>query len=81
MLAEGHPAPHFEVVREVETGRGSFHGAGHAWEVYDSANGVRCLQSYSTIVSIVRGDRTVRLGNWSRTTSYHQNLFDALVTG
>ena len=79
MLAEGHARPEFEVVREVDVGRGGFNGAGHAWEVYDRANGVRCLQSYSTIVSVVRGGRAVDIGYWSRTTALHQNRFRALV--
>ena len=78
MLAEGAAAPRFELVAEMDVGRGSFCGSGHAWIVKDVANGVVCLQSYSTIVSVVREGKAVKLGYWTRTTSGHQNKFAAL---
>lgn len=46
-----------------------------AYVVYDRANGVYALQSYSTICSIQVGDSDVRLGRWSVTTSKHQCHF------
>ena len=67
--------PEFRVVCEIEC-RGSYQGAGHAWVVEDVANGLTCLQSYSTIVSVVLGGRVERLGKWSRITTGHQNRFE-----
>lgn len=46
-----------------------------AWVVRDTANGVVCLQSYNTIVSMVVGAEIVHLGKWSNTTSHHQGKF------
>lgn len=46
-----------------------------AWVVRDTANGLVCLQSYSTIVSFKVGGETVHLGRWSNTTSRHQAKF------
>ena len=46
-----------------------------AWVVRDTANGLVCLQSYSTIVSFKLGGETVHLGKWSVTTSKHQSAF------
>lgn len=46
-----------------------------AWVVRDVANGVVCLQSYNTIVSVKQGDEGVSLGHWSVTTSKHQSFF------
>ena len=67
--------PHFELVEELDVGRGSFCGAGHAWVVRDTANGLTCLQSYGTIVSVVLGGKVRHLGKWSKTTSIHQGRF------
>lgn len=64
--------PDFELVAELDVGRGSFNGAGHAWVVYDRANGVECLQSYGTIVSVRIGGQVEHLGKWTPTTSRHQ---------
>ena len=46
-----------------------------AYVVYDRANGIYALQSYSTICSIKVGDDVQDLGKWSVTTSRHQGLF------
>lgn len=46
-----------------------------AWVVRDTANGLVCLQSYSTIVSFKLGGETVHLGKWTPTTSHHQSRF------
>lgn len=68
--------PHWEVLEELNVGRGSFNGAGNAWIVRDTANGVICLQSYATIVSIYLGGGQVQnLGKWTPTTSRHQTWF------
>ena len=80
MLAEGAAEPRFELVRELDVGRGSFCGSGHAWIVEDVANGIVCLQSYSTIVSVVRNGQAFHLGKWTRATSGHQSKFSALST-
>lgn len=71
--------PDFRVVHEIEC-KGSYQGAGHAWVVEDVANGLTCLQSYGTIVSVVLGGRVERLGSWSRTTALHQNKFELLMS-
>lgn len=70
--------PHFELVSKLEVGRGSFVGAGHAWIVRDTENGIICLQSYSTIVSFKVGNKVIDC--WSgktRATTHHQNRFRA----
>lgn len=67
--------PHFELVEELDVGRGSFNGAGQAWVVRDTANGLTCLQSYRTIVSVMLGGHVRHLGKWTRTTSRHQCRF------
>ena len=67
--------PQFELVEELDVGRGSFCGAGHAWVVRDTANGLTCLQSYGTIVSVVLGGHVRHLGKWTKTTSFHQSRF------
>lgn len=75
---ENPQSPRWELIEELNVARGSFNGSGHAWIVRDTVNGVICLQSYATIVSIYLGDGEVRsLGNWSRTTSRHQSAFAA----
>ena len=75
---ENPQAPSWEMLEELDVGRGSFVGAGNAWIVRDTANGVICLQSYATIVSIyLGGGQTRDLGKWSRTTSGHQRCFAA----
>lgn len=75
---EDPQSPRWEVLEELNVGRGSFSGAGHAWIVRDTVNGVICLQSYATIVSIYLGGGEVRsLGKWSPTTSRHQSAFAA----
>lgn len=48
---------------------------GTAYVVYDSANGVYALQSYSTVCAVKVGDTSEDLGKWSVTTSRHQGLF------
>ena len=70
--------PKFELVSELEVGRGSFVGAGHAWIVRDTENGIICLQSYSTIVSFKVGEKVIDC--WSgktRATTHHQSRFRA----
>ena len=68
--------PEWEPVEELNVGKGSFSGAGQAWVVRDTANGMLCLQSYATIVSMYVGGGEVReLGKWTRTTSRHQAAF------
>ena len=67
--------PEFELVEEVDTGTGSYNGAGHAWIVHDKANDVTCLQSYYTIVSVVMGNVIRHLDKWSKTTCRHQCRF------
>lgn len=75
-ILESPESPEWELVRELDVGRGSFAGAGRAWIVRDVRNGVTCLQSYATIVSVYLGDgKTKDLGDWSRTTKIHQNKF------
>ena len=39
------------------------------------ANGLTCLQSYGTIVSVVLGGHVRHLGKWTKTTSFHQSRF------
>lgn len=46
-----------------------------AYVVYDRANDVYALQSYSTICAVKVGDTSEDLGKWSVTTSRHQGLF------
>lgn len=73
---EGANPPHWEVLEELPL-RGSFTGAGHAWIVKDTANGVVALQSYRTIVSIYAGGgKVMHLGKWTPTTSRQQSRFD-----
>lgn len=73
---ENPESPRWELVEELDVGKGSFNGAGNAWIVRDTANGLICLQSYATIVSVYVGGGEVRhLGKWSRTTSRHQACF------
>ena len=70
--------PNFVLVGELEVGRGSFVGAGNAWIVRDTENGIICLQSYSTIVSFKVGEKVIDC--WSgktRATTHHQNRFRA----
>ena len=67
--------PDFELVQELPGCTHSFSGAGHAWIVHDRANDVICLQSFATVVSVLAGDEPVKLGNWSKTTTTHQNKF------
>ena len=75
---ENPESPRWEPIMELNVGRGSFAGAGQAWVVRDTANGIVCLQSYATIVSIYLGNgRTLDLDRWSRTTSRHQSAFRA----
>lgn len=75
-VLEDPQSPRWELLEELEVGRGSFCGSGHAWIVRDTVNDVICLQSYATIVSIYLGGGQVKdLGSWSRTTSIHQNRF------
>ena len=57
----------------------AYHGpnyTGRAWVVYDKANDVECLLSYNTIVSYKVGNRIIRLGTWSHTTSRQQSLYE-----
>ena len=73
---EDPQSPEWELIEELDVGRGSFNGSGHAWIVRDVANGVICLQSYATIVSIYLGGGETRdLGKWTSTTSRHQLKF------
>ena len=74
-LGEKAKAPEFQLVRSLDVGRGSYCGPHDAWIVKDVANGIVCLQSYSTIVSVKSGICTEELGKWSRTTSHHQRVF------
>ena len=69
--------PKFELIGELDVGKGSFSGSGNAWVVRDTENGVVCLQSYATIVSVQTGSESVDLGKWSRTTSLHQRRFSS----
>lgn len=78
-LADNAESPHFVLLESLDVGRGSFRGAGHAWIVKDIANGIVCLQSYATIVSVACGPTVRHLGKWSRTTSGHQSRFAAYM--
>jgi len=67
--------PSFELIQELDVGNTCFAGSGRAWVVRDTENGIVCLQSYATIVSVQSGSESVDLGKWSRTTSHHQRHF------
>ena len=78
---ENPQSPRWEVLEELEMGGSGFSGSGHAWIVKDTVNGMICLQSYATIVSIYVGNgQTQDLGKWSPTTSRQQNRFRARMS-
>lgn len=65
---ENPSTPEWELVKKLNTNDTAF-------VVRDTANGITCLQSYSTIVSMQAGAEDIRLGRWSVTTSKHQGMF------
>lgn len=72
-LEDGAEFPAFELVEKLNTNDTAF-------VVRDTANGIYCLQSYSTIVSMAVGGQDIRLGHWSRTTAKHQSMFSSWVS-
>ncbi len=79
-LAENSKSPDWHFLKQLELT--SHHiGTNDAYIVKDMANGVVCLQSYSTIVAVAYGTKTKNLGKWTPTTSWHQNEFSAYMAG
>ena len=66
-MLESPKTPKWELIEPI--------GNKQAWIVKDVANGLVCLQSYYTIVSVMIGDEAVELGKWSPTTGRHQYEF------
>ena len=77
-LANNAKSPEWQFLKQLELTKCHI-GTNDAYIVKDVANGIVCLQSYSTIVAVAYGKKTKNLGNWTPTTSWHQNEFAAYM--
>jgi ABC-type proline/glycine betaine transport system substrate-binding protein len=77
-LANNAKSPQWEFLKQLELTKCHI-GTNDAYIVKDVANGIVCLQSYSTIVAVAYGKKTKNLAKWTPTTSWHQNEFEAYM--
>jgi hypothetical protein len=77
-LANNAKSPQWEFLKQLELTKCHI-GTNDAYIVKDVANGIVCLQSYSTIVAVAYGKKTKNLAKWTPTTSWHQNEFAAYM--